>query len=150
MLILTSSVIGRSILHYFSEDVQKVVLKNIYNSLKSGGYYLSQNFVQLDSDLDLYLKLNRAIGKSFSLVSTEKLQTMFTEAGFTDVRLLGVLPVWDYSSENLQQRYELPDEEIQKFRKTIEETPSENRIGFKLTKNGFSVPIPYQVFLMKK
>jgi hypothetical protein len=141
--------IGRSILHYFSEGVQKIVLKNIFNSLRTEGYYLSQNFVQLDSDLELYLKLNRAIGKSFSLVSVESLQQMFEEVGFKEVRLLGALPVWDYSSENLQQRYQLPNEEIQRFKEMIEETPTENRIGFKLTNTGFTIPIPYKVFLMR-
>lgn len=142
--------IGRSILHYFSEDVQGIVLKNINNALKPGGYYLSQNFVQLDSDLELYLKLNHAIGKSFSLISIEKLTEMFKKVGFKDIRLLGALPIWDYSSENLQQRYQLPDEEVQGFRRMIEETPAENRIGFKLTDIGFTIPIPYKVFLMQK
>ncbi len=142
--------VGRSILHYFDEDMQPTVLKNIYNSLKPGGYYLSQNFVQLDSDIELYLELNKAIEKSFVLMSKDRLMKMFKESGFSEVRFLRALPVWNYSSENLQKRYSLSSEDIEAFRQTILNTPGSRRVGFKITDRGFTIPIPYQVFLMRK
>jgi len=142
--------IVRSVFHYFSQEAQNKVIANIYNSIKPGGYFLSQNFVQTESDLGMYLDFNHMIGKDFQLTSEELVMNLFKNAGFEEVRKLGDLPVWHYTSDNLMKRYALSPEAIQKMRQKIEGTPEEKRTGFQLTKDGFTVPVPFKVFLMRK
>ena len=142
--------ISRSVLHYFSPESQKVVLRNILNSLKRGGYFLSQNFVQNESDLELYLEFNKRIGKSFQLATEEMIIQMMTSAGFENVRKVGDMPTWHYEGSNLQKRYELSEEAIREMREIILATPEEKRSGFGLTEDSFTVPVPYKVFLARK
>lgn len=141
----------RSVFHYFVPDAQKYVAKNIYNSLKPGGYLLSQNFIQPKSDLELYLRINRMIGKYFQIEADEGVITkMFSDTGFAEVRKLGDMPVWEYTSENLKTRYDLNDSNIQEMRQLILDTPEPSRRGFRVTETGFVLPVPYKVFLMRR
>ncbi|HYD89985.1 MAG TPA: methyltransferase domain-containing protein [Flavobacterium sp.] len=141
--------IARSLLHYFSIEEQKTVLKNIFNSLKSGGYFLVQAFIQKDEDLDLFLKLNRFVGKELQLVPITKLINQLEEVGFKVVPL-GDAPTWRCSSENLQNRYDLSNDELITMRNMIIQTANKSRRGFDVTDSGFTVPIPFQVLMAKK
>ena len=142
--------LARSILHYFSTEGQKVVLGNIYNALKSGAHFLSQNFIQKESDLGLYLQFNHAIGKHFELSSEEVLLKKFSKAGFRNIKKLGDLPTWHFRAHSLQERYNLSQEKILEMRSIILNTPLQLRTGFEVTSDGFTVPIPYTLFLMQK
>ena len=143
-------VIMRSVLHYFSEEEQEIVLKNVYHSLKKGGYLLLSVFIQYPSSMNLFLELNKAVGKNLTLLSKEEVQHNLFKAGFENVKFLGELTTWNCSSGNLKKRYNLSKEKIELMRRLIEKTPLNGKQGFTVSKEGFSVPIPYKLFLMTK
>lgn len=140
----------RSVFHYFSKESQDLVASNIFRAIKPGGYFVSQNFVQYTDSLDLYLEFNHAIGKVFQLEQESEIVSMFERVGFKEVIHLGDLPTWHFAANKLQNRYKLTTEAIMHMREKIVNTPEEKRVGFEVTEDGFTVPIPYKVFLMRK
>lgn len=142
--------IVRSLLHYFSTEDQQRVLEITHASLKKGGYLLIAAFIQRPESLELFLKLNRLVGKQLQLLTSQQLEKLFAQAGFTQTTFLGNATTWNCSSNNLKARYTLSDETIQNMRKLIQSTPTFEQKGFTLTMNGFTVPIPYRIYLLKK
>jgi len=143
-------IIMRSVLHYFNKRDKKIILKNIYNSLKTNSYFLVQMFIQNLEDLELFYKLNKFVGRNLQLSNKKELNLLFKEAGFSQVKNLGNLKTWDLSSKVFQKRYNLTNKQLEKIREIIQKTPLTKRKGFTLTTKGFTIPIPYIAFLLKK
>ena len=142
--------IMRSILHYFPKDEQLNVLKNVCNSLKNEGYLIIQTFIQKQSDLELFNKLNHYVKRNLQLLNKEDLIELFKKSGFSNIKNIGKISTWNLSSKDFQARYELTNEQINHLRSVVEKTNQENRKGFTLTKDRFTIPVPYQVFLLRK
>ena len=142
--------IMRSILHYFPKEEQLQVLRNAYNSLKSGGYLLIQAFIQEQSDLELFLKFNHYVKRDLQMLSKGEVIDLFKRTGFSKIKELGSLPTWNLSSKAFQQRYNLTNVEIENLRKIIENSPLSKRKGFTVNSKEFTIPVPYIVFLLKK
>lgn len=143
-------ILMRSVLHYFSKSEQLQVLKNVRESLKFEGYILIQTFIPDNSDLELFLKLNNYVKRNLQLLNKEKIIILFREAGFSEIKDLGDISTWNLSSKDFQKRYRLTGGQINYLNEIVEKTHSNLKKGFKPTKNDFTIPIPYQVFLLKK
>lgn len=138
----------RSVLHYFDMKNQPIVLRNIYESIKEGGYFLSQNFVQKEEDLELYSELNQMIGKNFQLIDRHGLLKLLIDAGFKEIQEIDS-DIWYHSHGDLKKRYGLGDVEIDLMRERVVERKSEKSL-FRLLEKGFEVPVPYVTFLAKR
>ncbi len=81
----------RAVLHYNTPENQKMILKNIYNSLKKGGYLVHQNSsgnkenCELRSAIVNIPELGRAGSGNYHWVSEEEYDSLLKEAGFTEI-----------------------------------------------------------------
>lgn len=141
--------IMRSVLHYFSRECQVVALQNIRRTILSGGYIVVQAFVQYPENLPLYMKLNHMLGKDFQLVGREDVLGLLETVGFSQVSILGKLKTFQFSQASLQRRYNLSSDLLEEMRNLIATTEPEKRREFSVSKNDFSVPVPYEVFLAR-
>jgi len=142
--------ITRSLLHYFSKDDQVKVVRNIYHSLKRGGYFLLQAFIQNDSDLNLFLKLNNYVGKKLQLIPLEEVSAMLGATGFVEITVLGDAPTWNCSSDNLKTRYDLSVQDLANMARLISDAQETDKRGFSLNGNAFTVPVPFNVLIARK
>lgn len=140
--------IMRSILHYFSLEDQLHVLKIARESLKEKGYLLVQAFIQDPEDIELFYKLNKFVDRNLQLTSLEELLQMFERAGFSRVKNLRQISTWNLHSKDFQVRYGLSNQQVSYLRSIIENTTHTRR--FTITDKGFTIPIPYHVFLLQK
>ena len=140
----------RSVLHYFNKENQMIVLQNIRNSLLPSGYLLLQAFVQYPENMNLYMTMNRMIGKNFQLVDEKTIFEILEKSGYKNSILLGEVSTFYFDSKYLQKRYKLSDSTLEEMRKEVYSTPPENRLEFKISEIDFSIPVPYKVFLAQK
>ena len=139
----------RSVLQYFKKESQRIVLKNAWISTKPGGHLLLQAFVPYQESIDLFITLNEYIGKQLVTMTSDEIKNMCTEVDF-EVNSLGTAPIWKCSSQSLRMRYDLTDSHIAEMISIIRKSPTKKRKGFKTNKEDFTIPIPYEVYLLKK
>ena len=112
----------RAVLHYNTPPNQKLILKNIFNSLKAGGYLVHQNSsgnkenCELRSALVNIPELGRAGAGNYHWVSEEEYLSLTKEVGFSNTITAG------YAKANFWG----PDEQWDRFNSEITKKALEN------------------------
>ncbi len=100
----------RAVLHYNNPSTQKIILKNIFNSLKKGGYLVNQTAsgskenCELRSSLVNIPELGRAGTGNYHWISEEEYSSLVNEIGFSSTILSGYAKANSWGPEDQWNR----------------------------------------------
>lgn len=101
----------RAVLHYNVPEKQVLIIKNIFNSLKKGGYLVHQNSsgnkgnCELRSALVNIPELGRAGAGNYHWISEEEYLSLAKEAGFSETIQVGYAKANSWSPEEQWNRF---------------------------------------------
>jgi SAM-dependent methyltransferase len=119
----TDLITMRAVLHYNVPDNQKLILKNVFNALKIGGYFVHQNSsgnkenCELRSALVNIPELGRAGAGDYHWISEQEYRFLIEGAGFSTTTIVG------YAQPNSWG----PDEQWDRFNDKITKIATENK-----------------------
>jgi hypothetical protein len=126
----TDLITMRAVLHYNSPDNQISILKDVYNSLNSGGYFVHQNSsgnkenCELRSLIVNIQELGRAGAGNYHWVSEDEYIELLKKVGFTEIVHSGYAPENSWGPDQQWDRFnkEITDKAlIDKNQATIDE-----------------------------
>ena len=101
----------RSVLHYNSAEQQRSIVRNVWESLNHGGYFVHQNLSGSDELCELQTKimeipeLGRGAKGSHHWVSEREHDILVEECGFTECRMAGRVSSTIWSPEDQWDRF---------------------------------------------
>lgn len=107
----TDLITMRAVLHYNSHDNQLVILKDVYNSLNTGGYFVHQNSSGNKENCELRSlivnidELGRAGAGSYHWVSEGEYKELLGKVGFVDVIHAGYATANSWGPDQQWERF---------------------------------------------
>lgn len=101
----------RAVLHYNTSENQNKILKDVYNSLNNGGYFVLQDSsgskenCDLRSELVNIIELGRAGAGSYHWITLGEYEDMLKQAGFVHISRAGYAPSNTWGPESQWERF---------------------------------------------
>ena len=94
----------RSVLHYNPTNIQKIIIKKVFESLKEGAFFMNQIAMGEEENNKLRCQISDALAKKY-WISYEEYKKMLEDAGFKDIQISDSICDTVWGPENVWKRY---------------------------------------------